>query len=247
VSNKPLSPTDPEPETHVVAERYARRSSGDLYSILRPEVMRSTQEWQLQMLTFLGPTRGYTDADLRRLRLVDVGCGYGGHLLDFLRIGFDPMHLTGIELLPERAAGARAKLPGAIRLIEGDASRADVAAESQDIVFQSVVFSSLLDDAFQHRLADTMWQWLRPGGAVLWYDFVVDNPRNRDVRGVPKRRVEALFPQGRATFRRVTLAPPIARSVCRLHPALYGAFNAVPLLRTHVLGWIEKPQQRAAR
>lgn len=247
MSNNPLSPGEPEPETRAVAERYARRSSGDLYSILRPEVMRSTQEWQLQMLTFLGPVRGYTDADLRRLRLLDVGCGYGGHLLDFLRIGFDPRHLTGIELLPERAAGARAKLPGTIRLIEGDASRADIAAESQDIVFQSVVFSSLLDDAFQQQLASRMWQWLRPGGAVLWYDFVVDNPRNRDVRGVPKRRVEALFPQGRATFRRVTLAPPVARAVCRAHPALYGVFNVVPLLRTHVLAWIEKPLQQAAR
>jgi hypothetical protein len=53
--------------------------------------------------------------------------------------------------------------------------------------------------------------------------------------------VRALFPQGRITRRRVTLAPPIARAVVRLHPGLYTVCNALPLLRTHLLAWIEKP------
>ena len=41
-------------------------------------------------------------------------------------------------------------------------------------------------------------------------------------------------------FERVTLAPPIARAVTRLHPALYTLFNALPPLRTHVLAWLSK-------
>ena len=106
---------------------------------------------------------------------------------------------------------------------------------------QSTVFSSLLDDAFQQRLADAMWRWTKPGGAVLWYDFTVNNPSNPDVRGVPLARVRELFPQGRITTRRVTLAPPLSRLVCRVHPAAYGLFNALPWLRTHVLCWIAKP------
>jgi hypothetical protein len=76
---------------------------------------------------------------------------------------------------------------------------------------------------------------------VLWYDFTVDNPRNPDVRGVPVGRIRELFPQGRLTYRRVTLAPPVARAVCRAHPVLYPVLNALPWLRTHVLAWIEKP------
>ena len=119
---------------------------------------------------------------------------------------------------------------------------APVAAASQDLVLQSTVFSSLLDDAFQQRLADAMWRLLKPGGAVLWYDFTVDNPRNRDVRGVPLARVRELFADAAAiTHHRVTLAPPLARAVCRVHPALYGMFNTLPLLRTHVLAWVSKP------
>ena len=228
-------------EALAVAERYARRNSGSLYSILRPEVVLSTQEWQREMLFLLGGRCGYGDADLRRLALVDVGCGYGGHLLDFLRFGFAPENLYGIELLPDRAAAARARLPAALRIHEGDAASAELAPASQDVVFQSVVFSSLLDDAFQHALARRMWSWVRPGGGILWYDFVYDNPANPDVRAVPLRRIRELFPEGRITKRRVTLAPPISRRVCRLHPAAYHIFNLLPLLRTHLLCWIAKP------
>jgi hypothetical protein len=103
------------------------------------------------------------------------------------------------------------------------------------------VFSSILDDAVQQRLADAMWRWLKPGGAVIWYDFAVDNPRNPDVRGVPVARVRQLFPQAEFEVHRVTLAPPLARAACRLHPSLYTVLNAVPWLRTHRLAWICKP------
>jgi SAM-dependent methyltransferase len=235
------SDLEPQAEALAVAERYARRPSGSLYSILRPEVILSTQEWQRKMLQLFDSVGGYTDADLRSLKLVDVGCGYGGHLLDFLRFGFAPQNLYGIELLHERAAAARIKLPEALTLHEGDASTAEIAAGSQDVVFQSVVFSSLLDDHFQQELADRMWSWLRPGGAILWYDFVYDNPANRDVRAVPLRRVRELFPLGQFTVRRVTLAPPVSRRVCRIHPSAYHLFNLLPFLRTHVLCWIRKP------
>ena len=111
---------------------------------------------------------------------------------------------------------------------------------SQDLVLQATVFSSLLDDAFQQQLAGAMWRWVRPGGGVLWYDFVYDNPRNPDVRGVPLARIQALFPQGRVQAERVTLAPPLARALCRIHPGLYPVFNTVPWLRTHVLAWVRK-------
>lgn len=225
-------------ETARVAERYARRSGVDRYSLLNPDVWQTVQERQRALLQGLA-ARGWHD--VAALRAVEVGCGTGGNLLELLRIGFAPALLTGIELLPERLAQARAVLPAAVTLIEGDASLTPIEPGTVDLVWQSTVFSSLLDRAFQQQLADAMWRWLRPGGAVLWYDFTVDNPRNPDVRGVPLARVRELFPHGRVVHRRVTLAPPLARAACRLHPALYGVLNRVPLLRTHVLAWITKP------
>ena len=220
-----------------VAERYARRQVGDRYSMLRPEVWQTVHERQRAMLTLFAR---HGVRELPALRLLEVGCGQGGNLLELLRLGFRPEHLSGIELLPDRVAEARRCLPAALTLHEGDALQAPIAEASQDLVFVATVFSSLLDDAFQQRLADAMWRWVKPGGAVLWYDFTVDNPRNPDVRGVPLARVRALFPQGRIDRLRVTLAPPIARLVCRGGSGWYSVFNAMPLLRTHLLAWIEK-------
>jgi SAM-dependent methyltransferase len=232
-------------EADAVIARYARRDAGDArYSPQRPEVLHALQERQRAMLGQLAQA-GQTD--LSRLELVEVGCGAGGNLLELLRLGFVPRRLTGIELLPERLAMAREVLPASLRLIAGDALHAPLAEASYDVVYVSTVFSSLLDDAARQRLAACIWQWLKPGGAVLWYDFVPDNPRNPDVRGVPLAQVRALFPQGRLRSRRVTLAPPLARVLARLHPALLPLANALPLLRTHRLAWIGKPvtQDRA--
>ncbi|WP_293499673.1 methyltransferase domain-containing protein [Roseateles sp.] len=223
-------------ELDQIARRYARRDTGDRYSLLRPEVWQMWQERQRVLLRLLARRPG-RPADWRA---TEVGCGAGGNLLDLLRLGLMPAHLTGIELLPERLAAARAALPEGVSLLAGDASTADVAPASQDLVLQSTVFSSILDDALQQRLAGAMWRWLRPGGAIVWYDFTVDNPRNPDVRGVPLARVRELFPEcppGRFMTRRVTLAPPLARAL----PAAYGLLNLVPWLRTHRLVLIEKP------
>jgi len=231
-----------EPES--VRERYARRDKHDArYSLLTPAALLALQERQRAMMALFARL-GHTD--LSALRLLEVGCGTGSNLVECLHMGFMPENLSGIELLPERFEVARARLPEAVNLLQGDAvnllqgDAVAPAAGSLDIVLQATVFSSLLDDAFQQRLADVMWRSLKPGGGVLWYDFTMDNPRNRDVRGVPMKRVRQLFPQGRIESRRITLAPPIARAVSRVHPALYTLFNTLPVLRTHVLCWIAK-------
>jgi SAM-dependent methyltransferase len=207
------------------------------HGILRPDVWCALQERQRATLRLLAAL-GWHDLGARRA--VEVGCGAGGNLLELLRFGFRPEHLAGIELLPERLAHARGVLPAAVRLVASDAAVAAIEPDSQDLVLQLTVFSSLLDDAVQQRLAQAMWRWVKPGGGVLWYDFTMDNPRNPDVRGMPVSRVRALFPHAAVQAHRVTLAPPLARAVTRVHPALYGWFNALPILRTHVLCWLAK-------
>jgi SAM-dependent methyltransferase len=226
-------------ETQSVRERYARRPGGQdaRYSLLNPAALAAWQERQRATLA-LFRRLGWTDLSQRSL--LEVGSGTGSNLLEAILVGFMPPQLMGIELLAERHAQARERLPETVRLVLGDASTAALQTESFDVVMQATVFSSLLDDGFQQSLAGAMWRAVKPGGGVLWYDFTVDNPRNRDVRGVPLRRVRELFPQGRLQARRITLAPPVARAVSRLHPALYTVFNLLPVLRTHLLCWIAK-------
>ena len=225
-------------EASAIRDRYARRDVGDLYSPLRPEVLLSRQERERAVARLLA-TRA--PRPLAELDVLEVGCGGGDNLLELIRLGCDPARLTGNDLLPERAAAARQRLPAATAVLAGDALQQGLPDAAFDLVLQYTVFSSILSDDFQQQLADRIWAWLRPGGALLWYDFTVDNPNNPDVRGVPLRRVKALFPQARITSQALTLAPPIARRVVRLHPVVWTWFNTLPLLRTHMLAWIEKP------
>ncbi len=226
-------------EADAVRARYAKRAALDpRYSLANPAALAAMQERQRAIVALL---RRAGHADFAMPTLLEIGSGAGGNLLELLWLGFQPANLSGVELLQERHEAARARLPEAVRLVHGDATAVPIAPASVDIVYASTVFSSLLDDAFQQRLADTTWRAVKPGGGVLWYDFVFDNPGNLDVRGVPLKRVRELFPAGVVEARRVTLAPPIARRLVRLGPRLYAVANALPFLRTHVLTWIHKP------
>jgi SAM-dependent methyltransferase len=226
-------------ELESIVERYERRKHRDTTAsdILSISAYLAYQERNRMLVRWI---REYGLAPVESRKLMEVGCGTGNNLLDFLRLGFRPENMLGNDLLADRVRLARRMLPQGLTVLEGNALELDIPKESFDIVFQATVFTSILDPQLQQALADRMWTWLRPGGGILWYDFVYDNPRNSDVKGVPLSRVRELFPDGRVSYRRVTLAPPISRLVTRISPTLYSVFNMIPPLRTHVLCWIEK-------
>lgn len=225
-------------EARAVHERYARRTR--TYDPLEAWVLLTRQELERALCRW---ARHAFPAGLAKVSLLEIGCGSGANLLQFLRLGMDPGNLAGNELQAERVRQARRVLPAALRVDEGNALDLERPAASVDVVLQSLVFSSILDAGVQGLLARRMWEWVRPGGGVLWYDFTMNNPANPDVRGVPLSRVRALFPAAEVRAWAVTLAPPLSRRVTRLHPALYGWLNLLPWLRTHRLCWLRKPEE----
>lgn len=223
---------DKSEEPDAVIDRYERRNVGDRYSMLRAEVWLDMQARQRAMLWLFAHDLGWHD--LTELKLTDIGCGDGGKPLKFFRFGFALQSLCGIELLPERVKTARQILTASLAVHEGDANAANIPPSSQDVVFQSVMFSSLRDDGFQHESARRMWQWVKPGRGILWHDFIHNNPATPDARGVPVKPVQESFPEGEIVARRASLIPPISRRVCNIHPYAYQIFNAILLLRAHV-------------
>lgn len=223
-----------------IKARYARRKQlrgPNLYSLLSSCGYMAHQERVLTIVKCIG----YARLDpINDKKVLEVGCGGGANLLQFLLMGFSPDNMTGVELLEERAVAARKILPSSVKILCGDAAEIDLQGEKFDILLQSTVFTSLLDDEFQKKLAKRMWDLVKPGGGILWYDFIYNNPKNPDVRGVPVKRIKKLFPEAKMKVWSVTLAPPISRLVTRIHPSLYTILNFFPFLRTHVLCWIGK-------
>ncbi len=227
-------------EPAAVVGRYERRNTQgaiDRYCPLNAAAYMTHQEKERALIHWI-LSSGL--APVHDKKLLEVGCGTGGNLLQLIRLGFRPANLVGNDLLTARVEEARERLPAAIQIVESDAVSHELAIGSFDVVLQSTVFSSILDDDFQFRLAQRMWDLVKPGGGILWYDFTFDNPSNPDVKGVSLARIRQLFPQGTVSARRITLAPPLSRLLTRYHPQLYTIANLLPFLRTHLLCWITK-------
>lgn len=224
-----------EAEIARLRKAYARRRQ--TYEPTDPVVLARRQELEREVARYLRQEcRGKVDS----LRLLEVGCGTGANIWMFLRLGVQPGGITANELLDDRLESLRRNVPSEVMIRPGDAMDLDWGDETFDVVFQSLVFSSLLDDSVRRSLATLLWRLVAPGGALLWYDFIYDNPGNADVRGVPIRMIRELFPEAELIVRRTTLAPPIARVVGRIHPALCSALSCLPPLRTHVFCWLRK-------
>jgi GT2 family glycosyltransferase/SAM-dependent methyltransferase len=176
-------------------------------------------------------------------RVLDVGCGVGDGVARFQALGFPRPAVVGLDLVAERLSKARAKHAGAA-FIEGDAGRLPFADGIFDIVTQSTVFSSILDEDMRRQAAAEMVRVMKPGGVILWYDFWW-NPANRATRGVGRADLRRLFPDCEIRARRVTLAPPLARPLAAVSWRAARALEAIWLLRTHYCAAIRRMPARA--
>lgn len=215
--------------------RRAERGLDDRYSLTDPANLYLFQRRERQLLALL---RRHGLTPLRGRRILDIGCGTGEVLNDFVQYGAEPALLAGIDLLEERIEAARRRNPG-IAFSVGNAEALPYPDGSFDLALQFTLLSSVLDPEARRRIAQEALRVLRPGGAVLWYDFVW-NPTNPDVRGLGRREVAALYPGCRIHAQRVTLAPPISRRLARLSWTCCRLLETLPFLRTHELMLIRK-------
>jgi ubiquinone/menaquinone biosynthesis C-methylase UbiE len=216
---------------------YARRQGDARYSWFSHGQLFLAHERERHMLATL-QRNGVSS--LEGTRILEIGCGTGYWLREFIKWGARPENIRGVDLLPDRIREARKLCPAAVRCESGDAAELALPDEAFDIVLQSTVFTSILDPAMRRRVAAEMLRVVKRHGLILWYDFHVDNPWNLDVRGVTKGQIRQLFPDCRIDLRRITLAPPLLRVLApRSWLACY-VLGRLPWLCTHYVGAIRK-------
>lgn len=224
-------------EARIQAAYERRKFAGKNYSWFEPGHLFMVQELERYLL---GALKRHGMVALRSKQILEIGCGNGHWLREFIKWGASPENLFGVDLLADRIAQAcRLSAPG-IRFTSGNAAQLDFADESFDIVLQATVFTSILDNAVKQQIAGEMLRVLRLNGLVLWYDFRVDNPRNPDVRGIEKREIQRLFPSCRVALKRITLAPPLLRALAPYSWLGSQLLSAVPWGCSHYFGTIQK-------
>jgi len=229
--------SSPEPETNRIVQEYQRRARelpADFYALTRPVNLFFQQSKERCLLRTLQRANMTPLADRR---IAEVGCGHGNWLATFEAFGARRENLRGIDLDPQRAEFAAQRFPQA-EIRPGNAAALPWPDQSCDIVLQSMVLSSVLEETLRQQIAAEMLRVLAPGGVILWYDFFVNNPRNPNVRGVKRGEIAALFPACEISLSRITLAPPLARRIAPWSWPLATLLEKLWLLNTHYLGYI---------
>jgi ubiquinone/menaquinone biosynthesis C-methylase UbiE len=218
-------------------ERRAREIPADFYAWSKPSNLLLHEHALRACISLLHRASLFP---LGGRRIADIGCGSATWLLEFVQWGAHAADLSGIDLSADRIEIARQRLPQAAFHV-GGASELPWPSESFDLVSQFTVFTSILDGALKQAVAAEMLRVLKPGGAILWFDFRVNNPANRHVRGVPAREIRALFSGCNIDLVPAVLAPPLGRRLADWSWPLAEFLYTLPFLRTHYAGLIRKP------
>jgi len=224
-------------ELQRIEAAYARRRPGNAYSWFNPGQVVRLHQVERRLLHALNRNRINS---LEGKTILEIGCGTGFWLREFIRWGASPVNVTGIDIMPKRIALAKRLCPSGVKLLARSAEKLPFSGNKFDIVAQFTAFTSIIDTDLKRRIAGEMLRVLKTGGLIIWYDFFVGNPRNHDVKGVGMREIKSLFPNCTISLRRTTLAPPLLRRIAPWSPALAQALSQLPFLCTHNLGIIRK-------
>lgn len=212
------------------AERAHRLSGSDIYSRFNVANLFVIQNRQRMILRLLRKN-GFYPLDERRV--LEVGCGEGGELLEILSFGASPQNLHGIDLLFDRVQTAHHMLTN-LPLINADGQNLPYFTDKFDLIIQFTVFSCILSDEIKANVAREMMRVTRPGGAILWYDFWL-NPINPQTRGIRPAEIRRLFPNCTFEFHKITLAPPLARRLVPISWGLALFLEGLGIFNTHYL------------
>jgi len=220
-----------------VQKAYAKRSKDKRYSWFDQGHLFFIQDRERKVLRLL---EKHGLEDLSEKKILEIGCGNGYWLQEFLKWGAQAENLIGTDILPERLLQAKKYCSAGVTVEYANGLALPYADETFDVILQSTVFTSILDHTIKEKMAREMMRVLRRNGHIIWYDFHMNNPRNSDVKGIKMSEIEKLFPNCQSDLKRTTLAPPLYRM---LAPISWGAcyvLEQMKVFNSHYLGVITK-------
>jgi SAM-dependent methyltransferase len=221
---------------------YYAAKGPDRNSLLHnPEVLYQSLANEAALVNALQSIRPRPD---EKARVLDVGCGSGGTLLNLLRLGFAPENLYGIDFQAERITKAKEKCPN-IHFDHGDATQLEFPSESFDLVHEATMFIHSVDDDLSMKIAGEMMRVTKPGGHIVLCDWRYSKPGNPAYRAVTQKRIAELFQVGRQTSRcgifAGPLLPPVGRFLShRLPSAYFLVSRLLPFLVGHMTTVLRK-------
>lgn len=222
-------------EIRATYDRYRDEGRDRLWDPSNRGYRRMTEDRDRGLLSLLGESLPATAG-----RVLDVGCGDGRLAEAARQAGVGVASWTGVDLAPSQIATAREAQPWA-SFLEASADEMPFADVSFDVAIAATLFSSLPSPDLERAAAAEVARVVRPGGWLIWYDLRYGNPRNAAVHGVTRASLKRLFVGWRIELRSVTLVPPLARRLGFAVPIAYPLLEGVPLLRSHLIGRLQRP------
>jgi ubiquinone/menaquinone biosynthesis C-methylase UbiE len=173
-------------------------------------------------------------------RTLDIGVYVGSDSPHFMRAGFQPDKLVALDL-DQRSAGVARVKHRWLRAVVGNGTILPFRDRSFDVVYQSMMISSVLDPGRRLTILREADRVLRSGGSFISYDTRYPNPWNRQTRPLKLAEMRKAFPGWTLNRSTLTGIPQIIRPLSRISLSLCRMVEAVPILRSHLLVFARKP------
>jgi len=212
--------------------RYHESRPADRNDLIRnPEVLFQVLASQRALWRALR-TIGFTPGQ----RVVEIGGGSGGSLVQFMEVGCPIDTLVSLDNQAVNAEIGRKKFPG-MKFITADGASTGLDRASFDVVFSSTMFGRIPDLAVAQSIGTEMRRIAKPGGHIIVRDWNFGDPRDSDSIGVTHKRIREIFGLPIAHTESGSMTQPVGRRISRFALALYFLLQPLcPLgLRVYVM------------
>jgi SAM-dependent methyltransferase len=205
--------------------------SPDNWGPLIPEIQFGEGQFRDLLIEALRQ-HGLETSDMAGLSVIELGCGWGRNLHQFVELGIPARNIAGIDLIEHFIAFGRSQNP-ALNIAVGDATRTGFGDSAFDVVLLHTVLSAIIDRDLQAKLLREARRLVKSDGIVIVFDIADGYPEGRTnisgealvfIQPVPRASLCAIAAEAgltMRTWRRSGLMPRLRKLVFR------GLFNSI--------------------